>query len=402
MDLREIKKQIPEKLSEIVTIKGPGIKPNGKLAIGFGVSEKVGEEIGNLTKGTALVVTDKTIINLGLHEGIIHSLKIKGIDYEIFDEVEPEPHINTAEEIQKIIKSRNYGVVVGLGGGSCLDMAKIASLLATNHDDIDTYLNGGTFIEKGLPSILLPTTSGTGSEVSPYVVLSTDQKKVFFSSPYAYAEVALVDPLLTATTPPKVTASTGLDALTHGVEGVIGKMNPYTQALSSRCVELVFNYLPRAYQDGMDLEARYYMSFASVLGMLAYSQGGGLYAHSISYLLTLYNGLPHGVGCGFSLPYTMMYNLEHIEEIIDIFSMPIIRSKANTSEQRVEVIKAFHKLSQELGMPENLKELGVDNKSLEQLAIDLVDKYYRDRNPRKMTKDDAIILVRNMWEGKLV
>lgn len=401
MDYNKLKKQVPESLKETVTFQTAGVKPLGKLAIGFGLAEKVGEEAEKFGQGKVLLVTDKTLVKLGVCQVISDSLEQTGFLVDIFDDVSPEPHIETAQQVQALVRNAKYSAVVGLGGGSPMDMAKVASMTATNPKDILDYLQGSAFEVEGLPCILLPTTSGTGSEVSPFIVTSTADKKMFIASPYLYATVALVDPLLTTSMPPGVTAATGLDALSHGVEGLIGKPTPVAEALTSKCVEYVFDHLESAYQDGGNLKARYYMSYASVLGMMSYTQGGGLYAHSCSYILTLDKGLPHGVGCGLALPYTLMFNFDYIKDILLRFADVIDSGLRSQEVAALKVVEHFYQILGKIGVANNLREIGVNEQQLSTYAQNLIEKYYRMRNPREMNIEQAQRFIELMWEGKL-
>jgi len=340
-----------------------------------------------------------------MHQIIINSLNKKNCQVTLFSEVEAEPRIETARKIQELVRRKDYSLVIGLGGGSVMDMAKIASIMATNDGDVEDYMTGATsIIKEGLPTILIPTTSGTGSEVSPFIVLSKEDKKLFIGSPYVYATIALVDPLLTVSMPEKITAATGLDALSHGVEGLIARTNPFTEALSYQCTEYVFRYLEKAYIDGLDLEARYYMSCASVLGMMSYAQGGGLYAHSLSYILTLHKGVPHGIGCGLALPYTLMFNFDYIEPILLKMARHIIKENINDlpdEEIVLKIIKLFYQLLLKVKMPARLQDLGIEKGKINLFASELVNKYYRDKNPRTLTEGKAKELLEMMWQGSL-
>ena len=402
MDYAALKNIIPENLNEVCTIQTAGSKPSGKVAIGFGLAEKVGEEALKIATGRALLVTDKTISGLGLHSVVEKSLTDANIEVDIYDKVEPEPHIETARELQQIVRDGDYGLVVGLGGGSTLDMTKVAYAAKANPEDILVYLQGKPLANEGLPSILLPTTSGTGSEVSPYIVTSSEGKKLFVGSSCFYPTVALVDPLLTATMPPKVTAATGLDALSHAVEGYTARPTPFSDAMATKAVEYTFNYLEKACRDGNDLEARFYMSYASVMGMMAYIQGGGLYAHSCSYILTLYNNTPHGLGCGVALPHTLMFNLDYIGETLARYARAVDPDlHGSTGELAAKMVEKFFNLLVRVGAPSSLQELGVPEDMIPVFAKEFMEKYYRTRNPRKLDEKEALKFVSLMWEGKM-
>ncbi|HON33966.1 MAG: iron-containing alcohol dehydrogenase [Thermovirgaceae bacterium] len=403
MDYESLLGKVPGHLKNPAEFRTAGVKGKGKLAVGFGLVKTLGEEAAKLGSGKALLVTDKNMVNLGIHRFAVDPLEKAGFTVQVFDEVEPEPHVETCQEVQDLTRKEGFSVVIGLGGGSPMDVAKAASLAPGNPREMIDYMTGTPLEGEGLPCILVPTTSGTGSEVSPYIVTSKGDKKLFIGNPLVYGTVALVDPLLTVTMPPKVTACTGLDALSHGVEGMIGKTNPLTETFTLKCVEYVFQYLQRAVADGNDLEARYHMSFASLFGMMSYTQGGGLYAHSMSYILTIDSGVPHGLGCGLALPYTFMFNLDNIAPIL-VKMAPLAGVDASGSPKEVgrRVAARFKKLVSDVGIPSSLEELGVPEKEVERFASDMVEKYYRVNNPRPMNPEEGLALVRSMWEGKLV
>lgn len=374
-----------------------GCQPDAHMLLGLGVAKRVGEIAKKLADGPVLLMTDPVIERLGTTAKIASYLEQAGYECDIYSDIEPEPHVSTMLRAAEKVKSRDYGLIVAIGGGSTLDTAKLTALFATSPHDPMTLMKNESLCVPGIPTILLPTTSGTGSEVSPFVVISDEGNKFFVDHPCVYATVALVDPELTATMPAFVTACTGLDALSHGVEGVcgIGMDNPYSMALSTKCVELIFRYLKRAVDNGNDMEARYYVSFAAVLGMMAYIQGGGLYAHSMSYVLTKHYARPHGFGCGITMPYTLEYNLEKIRPILEQYGFAIFGRKAEAEE----VVKAFFKLTRSVGIPDTLKASGVPEADLPELAKELVVDNYRRLNPRDMSLEEAGEFVRTMFAG---
>jgi alcohol dehydrogenase class IV len=391
----EMKKNV---INEPVIIQFPGTKVNGKLMMGMNVADKIGQELAGLSplRGEVLLIVDPVLYSMKLHKGIVESLNKAGILSDLFYEIEPEPSVQTVKKLEEKIANTAYGAVIGMGGGSSLDMAKLAAIRCFIKKDINCIVDHPEVITGRLPLILCPTTSGTGSEVSPYIVLDNGSKKRFISSPHVYADIALVDPMLTVSMPPRITASTGLDALTHAVEGVTGKDNPYTRAFARECVRLVFSWLPEVVKDGSSMEGRYYMSFASVLGMLAYSQGGGLYAHSMSYILTISHKIPHGTGCGLALPYTLKFNEPFINEILMDFA-GVMGGMSNTQD----VINAFFTLTESVGLPVNLSDAGIEEEELAGFAQSLVKDYYRARNPRALDIVHASSLVQAMFDQNL-
>ncbi|MBI5966390.1 MAG: iron-containing alcohol dehydrogenase, partial [Deltaproteobacteria bacterium] len=255
-----------------------------------------------------------------------------------------------------------------------------------------------------LKKILIPTTSGTGSEVSRFFVVSAGKDKYFPGSPYAYPEIAIIDPGLTLSMPPKITASTGIDALSHAVESVMNKLaNPFYDSLAFGGIELISKYLRRATFNGEDLEARYYMSMGATISMISMTGTGGLYSHSISYVLAMFQPTAHGIGCGVSLPYTMGFNLPVIEDKLALIARAMgerIESlSARAAGQRA--VEMVYDLIKEVKMPVSLKEMGFQHEDVYKMADICINKYPRPNNPRPMSKEECLALFEAMWEGDI-
>jgi len=256
----------------------------------------------------------------------------------------------------------------------------------------------------GLKKILIPTTSGTGSEVSKFFVVKAGHDKYFPGTPYAYAEIAIVDPGLTVSMPPKITAGTGLDALSHAVESIMNKLaNPFYDSLALGAIELIAKYLRRATFNGQDLEARYYMAMGSMSAMVSMTGTGGLYAHSISYVLGAFQPTPHGIGCGIGLPYTMAFNLPVIEDKLAMIARAMGErtdglSIRGAAERAAEMV---YDLTADVKVPVSLKEMGFAHEDVLKMAEMNVTKYPRPNNPRPMSKEESLALFESMWEGKL-
>lgn len=391
-------KQLPQKLQQEIIMTFQGCKPQGHLRPGLGSSEKVGQVAKTLVEtGPVLLMATPSMKRLGVAQKLQALLEQAGLETDMFTDILPEPKVEGMLLAAKAVKAKPYTLVVGLGGGSALDTAKMTALFATSAYDPMTLMRDESLCTEGLPTILLPTTSGAGSEISPFIVISDNGDKFFVDHPCVYGTVAIVDPLLTATMSPRITAATGLDALTHGVEGVCGAnmANPYSMALSERCVELVFHWLPVAVREPQNLEARYYMSFAAVLGMMAYIQGGGLYAHSMSYILTKHLGLPHGMGCGITLPYTLEYNSAYLDAVLVQYGKVLFGKQV----PKEEVLKAFRDLVVRVGMPASLREAGMKQEDIDMFAHELHDENYRKKNPREMSMEQARQFMKAMYEG---
>ena len=384
----------------ITEIRFPGCRMDGKIRLGLDVLKSIGQEARLLGGRKVLLVADPVLEKMNKLSGVKALLEKEGLQTFCYTDISPEPDIGTLNKLEAAAGRIPYDIVIGIGGGSAMDLAKIASCL-TKEITGETALHHIERVTERRPLMLLPTTSGTGSDVSPYAVISENGVKRFASSPLLYANVALIDPLLTVTMPPRVTASTGMDALSHGVEGVCGCPNPYTMAMAGKCAELVFSYLLRAVKNGEDVEARWAMSFASLLGMMAYTQGGGLYAHSMSYILTEEKHLPHGLGCGLALPYTLTFNQVKILPILKMLGNAILAAGFSRPQTAHDTIECFQKLQQEAGLPSTLKEAGYAENDLPSVAQKLTQVYFRPRNPQTLGDHEALDMVHNMYQGIL-
>jgi alcohol dehydrogenase len=214
------------------------------------------------------------------------------------------------------------------------------------------------------------------------------------------ASLAIVDPELTVTCPPRVTAFTGMDALAHAVEGYMSlDGSSLVDALALEVSHLVGRYLPKAYYNGMDIEARYYMSFAATMAGLILCSTGAVYAHSISYTLVRY-GVPHGMGTGFGLPYAMDINLPVITEKLARLGEAFGMKEGSLRDKAAFSVSFVHQLIKDVGMPRSLKEMNVPREDLDMLAKELVEKYQRYNNPRRLSYEDALRLYEVMWDGQ--
>lgn len=405
--INEKMKGVPPALQRIVDFRTPAMTPPNRLIFGFGAADQVGAEAASMVEGRkALLISDEVLEKLKATDQIASSLSSAGFSVETFARVEPEPHIETAEAIYDMCQKTDFSVFVALGGGSVMDIAKLVAQAAGRKRSPREYIERKVTPDgPGLPLIVLPTTSGTGSEVSFYLVCALGSEKRFFGDPYYFANMAIVDPLLTASMPPMVTASTGIDALTHAVEGMMHKnATPLCDSFGMAGIEMISKYLRRAVADGEDLEARYYMAMGSTLGMMAMMLSGGLFAHSVSYIVPMYKFTPHGIGCGLGLPYLMDYNLPVITGKLAKMAAAFGEQTWLLSEidAAKRAVQATAQLMKDTGLPLTLQEYGgLQEGDLEEMAEKMNTLYPRPFNPRPMGKKEAIQYWRNMWDGTL-
>lgn len=283
-----------------------------KIIIGRNTSNSAGEEIQHLGGGKVLIVTDPGLVRGRLLAPIEASLQSAGVAYAVYDGVQPEPPSEVIDRGAELFRAQGCRMVLGIGGGSSLDAAKGVSILAGNPGRILDYVGVERVPRRGAPLVLMPTTAGTGSEVTRVLVVTDERenvKSVVFSH-FALADAAIVDPMLTLSMPPHVTADTGMDALVHAVETYVS-MNAtlFSDLYAERAIELIARWLPVACGKGSNLEARYHMSVAATLAGLAFGSGGLGAVHALAYPLGTEFHMTHGRTNAIMLPYVMRFNL---------------------------------------------------------------------------------------------
>jgi alcohol dehydrogenase class IV len=349
-----------------------------------------------------LIVTDSIIRKIGLVDKICESLKSKGLFLHVFDEVRPEPDVNDVEKLVSEIRKNNYDLLVGVGGGSVMDATKIASVLSpTSKSLLDLVdLSKGaiqylTVSSNPVKKILIPTTAGTGSEVSMSCVINIGRLRVSVRTPLALADVVIIDPLMSISMPPQLTASTGLDALSHAIESFMSiNSTPITEALSLQAAKMIIKYLLIAYENGRDLKARSYMALASTIAGIAMANAGAVLGHSLAYGYASRFKLSHGVSVGMALPYVIMYNSIVIPEKLNLFSKELGFLDVK------EFVSEIYKLLKKLNLPTTLKEIGASKSDLEEIAEEVYSSYLRPTNPRKTSKDDILAILMKMYNGE--
>jgi len=366
-----------------------------KLVFGPNAAREVAQEIQQLRGTKVLVVTDPGVVKADLLDPVKESLESAGIPYSLFDKVEPEPPGRLVGEGLNQLKAEDCDLVVGIGGGSSLDVAKGISIMATNDGDVLDYGGMDLVPMRGLPKILMPTTSGTGSEVTRVSVLTDEKenmKKAIYSL-YCLADVAIVDPLLTLTLPPIVTADSGLDALVHAIETYVSaEATPFSDILGARAIELIAQYLPMAWSKGSNIEARYYMSFGATVAGIAFASGGLGAVHALSNCLGIYYHMPHGRSNAVMLPHVMRYNLcGNYEKFADIAAL-MGKDIEGLSEMEAAqlAVEAVEELMDVVQVSYHLRDYGISESDLPKLVEGglKVARLFAV-NPRDLTEEDV-------------
>jgi len=376
--------------TKIISFRSPHL-----ILAGMGSLERLGEEAKALGTKKALMVTDKGVMTSGNGEKARALLKKEGIELDIFDKVIPDPDIGCAEACIEMAKRDKYDLILGVGGGSSMDIASAVSVMCTNPGTVRDYLGINLVKNPGIPTILIPTTAGTGAEVTPNAILTDVEAKLkkAIVSPYILPRVAIVDPLLSVSMPPQVTSSSGIDALTHAVESYTSnKATIMTDLFAREAIILIGQSLRTAVANGNNLQARYDMSIGSLYAGIALANAGVTAVHALAYPLGGQFKVAHGIANGLLLPYVMEFNvLGDIPKFVQIAQylgekvehLPLL-------EQAYHAAKAVKGIYRDLKIPQSLTELKVPKEAIPEMARAAMNvTRLMGNNPRDMTVEDV-------------
>jgi alcohol dehydrogenase class IV len=389
----------------------------GQLIFGNGAVQQLGRRCLEQHWHRALVITDKNLVNAGIVARVEESLHNAKIAASIFAEGEPEPSVALAIRAAEHAAVFQPQVIIGLGGGSNIDLAKFAAVLVKHGGDPAQFDPAQFFSFNNVPGpvmpiIGIPTTAGTGSEVSHAAVLTdtTNHIKVSTLSNHLRPALALVDPELTYTCPPKVTADSGIDALTHAIEALTAidftqlpippeddvaysGSHPLGDSLAEKAIELVGKHLPAAVADGSNKVAREGMALASTLAGLAFSNCAVALVHALEYPIGAVLHCSHGAGNGLLLPYVMRFNLPAKTAAFAKIAHLLGEDTRGCNEQEAaeRSIVAVEQLRKKIGIPERIRELGGTREQLPTFAAKAYAiKRLRDVNPRVASEADLL------------
>ncbi len=371
-----------------------------RIVFGPGAVRELGSEAKTLGIARPLLVTDRGLAACGLAEQVLAELRRSSLAPTLFEDVNPNPVEKNVQDGVEAYRRGKCDGVIGLGGGSPIDVAKAIRLAETHPlplEEYDDQLDGSAKIRDDVPPMIaIATTAGTGSEVGRSTVIilkSTDRKTVIFS-PYLMPNVALADPELTLGMPPKITAGTGLDALTHNVEAYLARgYHPLCDAIALQGARLAIQNLPRAVQNGKDLEARSNMMMAAMMGAVAFQKGLGA-VHSLAHPLSSIANLHHGTTNGILLPHVLEFNRPTCEERLKDLAVAteVAGSQEPVAEAATALIGRLRELLHEVGIPKTLSALGVTRHQIPLLAEKAMDDACHQLNPRPCTEADMIAL----------
>lgn len=377
--------------------------------VGWGALQQLVPVVKKYDAVKILLITDPALESIGLTDRVKIPLEEEGFKVAVYTDVVPEPPLEVGEKLVAYIKQQQMELVIGLGGGSALDLAKLAAVLAVHDGKVADYLNlTGTkqINQKGLPKILIPTTAGTGSEVTNISVLSLEGTKDVIAHDYLLADAAIVDPGLTVSVPPKVTAATGIDALTHAIEAYVSvNASPTTEGLSLQAIRLISRSIRKAVQDGSDQQARIDMSEGSYIAGLAFFNAGVAGVHALAYPLGGQFHIAHGESNAVLLPYVMGYiRGSCTKKLADILNaLGGNASFLSEEEASIRCVEEMKRIVEDVGIPGTLGEFGIPEEALEKLTEDgAKQKRLLARSPMELKIEDIRMIYRSAYAGRVI
>ena len=391
------------------------------IITGAGASEKVGEQAKRLGATNALIVTDPGIAKIGYADKIAQNLHAAGISSTCFADVTPDPTLQNVQDGLKQYLDETCDLIVSIGGGSAIDCGKGIAMILTNSGPSGAackpervigkfadYMGVDKIPNPGAPLIAIPTTGGTGSEVSKVTVITDTERNVkrMLSSACLLASVALVDPLLSVTTPPHLTAAVGVDALTHAIEAYISKRaQPITDALALKAIEMISGSLRQAWADGENIPARTDMMIGASIAGMAFSNSSVALVHGMSRPIGAYFHVHHGLSNSVLLHDVMAFSVvgapARFADIARAMGEPI--DGLSPMQQADAAVAAVERLVTDIQMP-RLGEIGIDKEAfedvIEQMAADAIASGSPANNPRQATAEEIVALYRSCYETK--
>ncbi|KAA8376516.1 iron-containing alcohol dehydrogenase [Leuconostoc mesenteroides] len=374
---------------------------------GPGVISKIGDRAKMLGMKKPVIVTDKFLEGLkdGAVEQTLDSLKAAGVDYIVYNNVEPNPKIRNIKEVKKLYEESGADSIITVGGGSAHDTGKGAGIILTNGDDI-TKLAGIETLDKALPPLIaVNTTAGTGSELTRHAVITNEETHLKFVV-VSWRNIPLVsfnDPTLMLDVPKGLTAATGMDAFVQAVEPYVSvDNNPITDSQCVEAIKLIETSLREAVANGHNLDARTKMVEAEMLAGMAFNNANLGYVHAMAHQLGGQYDAPHGVCCALLLPYVEEYNIiacpDRFAQLAEI--MGENTEGLSTRDAAELAIKAMKQLSEDVGIPHSIKEIGAKPEDFELMAENALKDGNAFSNPRKGTKEDIIKIFQAAYDAE--
>lgn len=380
-------------------IKPVPFKIPSSIIIGTGsVKDNLPEQVAGFKARNVLLVSDNALVGAGYVDEVKNLLAASSAGVDVYTGIEPEPSIENMEETLQWARGKGFDLIIGMGGGSVMDSAKMLSLLLAHEGEVRDYVGGPKAFERfGAPTLMIPTTSGTGAEVTVNVVFKDKAAKLkrVAVSPYLMPNVAIIDPMYTLTVPPHVTAATGMDALTHALEAYTAmKATPMTDIFAEDAILRIGRSIRTAVACGGNIEARLDMSLGSLFGGIANAGASVGAVHALSYPLCGEYHLSHGVGNALLLPYVsevnMMGNLKKFARVAQLLG-----EKTDGLSERAAAslaVEAIKSMSVDIGIPLHMREFGIPADVLPRWAKTVMETQTRlmSNNARKLSEKDVL------------
>lgn len=370
---------------------------------GPGARKELAGVVKRLGFTKALVVTDKGLMKFGVAKMVLDELDANSIPYEIFDDVKPNPTVTNVKNGIDACKNAGADFIVAIGGGSAMDTAKGIGIVCNNPEfsDIVSLEGVADTKKKSLPIIALPTTAGTAAETTiNYVIIDeANHKKMVCVDPNDIPAVAIVDAELMYSLPKSLTAATGMDAMTHAIEGYITKAAwEMSDMFEIKAIEMIYKYLPIAVNEPQNPEGRNGMAVAQYIAGMAFSNVGLGVDHGMAHPLSALHDVPHGVACAMLLPVVMRFNAPAAKEkYVEIAkACGVYKDGMDVDAAVGAACKAIEDLSKLVGIPQHLAELGITEQDIPALAEQAIADVCTPGNPREVTKEDIIGLYKQI------
>ena len=358
----------------------------GKILFGVGAVESLGDETRRLGRRAVLVTGRKAMAEAGVTGRCLGILEAAGVDVAVFDQVEPEPDVTTVDRLRDAVRRHRADVLIGLGGGSAMDAAKVAAVLAGHDEPTRTFHQGGPVTRPGLPNIAVPTTSGTGSEMTNNGVISDRERqyKASIRSESMVPAVALVDPAITVSCSPRVTAISGVDAFVQAVESYVSRhATPLTDAIALRAAGELARALPAVVARGDDIDLRTAAAWGSAMAGLALTNARLGVVHGIAHPVGVRYGVPHGLVCGVLLPAALEFNREAVPEKFEALRQVLGGDPVGYAQALLVAC----------GLPMRLNEYGLAAEAFDVVAEESLPSGSTKANPRPVTKADIVAML---------
>ena len=349
-----------------------------------------------------LLVTDPGLVKAGILPPVLHSLQDAGFQVTVYDRVQPDPHEHFVREAIQVARDSYCDMVIGLGGGSSLDVAKLVAVLINSEQELPELYGIGKVIGQRLPLVNIPTTAGTGSEVTNIAILTThDDSKMGIVSPQLYGDLVLLDAQLTLGLPPVHTAAAGIDAMVHAIEAYTGKhkKNPLSDALAREALRLISRHLVTACRDGNNREARENVLLGAMLAGQAFANSPVAAVHALAYPLGARHHIPHGLSNALMLIPVLQFNAPvaapYYAELAAVIGEEV---SGNMEKDAAIFIAAMVRIIAESGAPKKLRDVDIPAETLAILAQDAMQQTrLLDNNPVPLTADDALRLYQHAF-----